>query len=318
MFFASEEYNEHTCTPYNDAFGFFISGPGIVGDGSYENNAKNVALVPGTNVPVAINTVNQGFAGEYGSNNVCNAISSNWQANSVYFVNNEDNSELTATQFDGFTVPFLVEIPVVCGGTYHIKIAIADAVDGKNDSAVFIEAESFESEAPLEASLELINPNDDGLAMEGCSSFELQLNRSDSTDYKTVYLRSTGADNLDSIIPDLPDSVVFNPMQGSLELNIPILHNAEYESLRTIGIELVQLEVCAQDTTIIDLDFELTDVENLALEYQDSYGLDCEESAQISLSIGGGHPPYQIDWEGPQTGTDFTFDLVDDSENPCS
>ncbi len=312
--FASEEYNEHTCTPYNDAFGFFISGPGIVGDGSYENNAKNVALVPGTNVPVAINTVNQGFAGEYGSNNVCNAISPNWQENSVYFVNNEDNTALTATQFDGFTVPFLVEIPVVCGGTYHIKIAIADAVDGKNDSAVFIEAESFESEAPLEASLELVNPQADGYAMEGCSSLAIELNRPDSSHYKTVYLRAGGADNLESIIPDLPDSVVFNPMQGSVLLDIPVLHNTEFESLRTVDIELLQLDVCAQDTTIIDLTFDLIDAENLLIEYQNSFGLDCEESAQISLSIEGGHPPYQVNWEGPQTGTSFEFELEGDSE----
>jgi len=51
--FGSEEYPEYNCTGFNDVFGFFISGPGIVGK-------KNLALVPGTSIPVTINTINSG------------------------------------------------------------------------------------------------------------------------------------------------------------------------------------------------------------------------------------------------------------------
>ncbi len=139
--FASEEYNEYTCSSYNDAFGFFISGPGITGNPNFENGAKNIALIPGTNVPVGINTVNQGFAGSAGSNSICNATSPNWAANSIYYVNNESNTNPNTTQFDGYTVSMEVKIAVICGEMYHIKIAIADALDDKNDSAVFLEAE---------------------------------------------------------------------------------------------------------------------------------------------------------------------------------
>jgi hypothetical protein len=49
--FASEEYPEYVDAQYNDVFGFFISGPGITG-------TKNIALIPGTNTPVAINNIN--------------------------------------------------------------------------------------------------------------------------------------------------------------------------------------------------------------------------------------------------------------------
>ena len=50
--FASEEYPEFVGQSYNDAFGFFVSGPGIAG-------TKNIALVPGTSgTPVAINSIN--------------------------------------------------------------------------------------------------------------------------------------------------------------------------------------------------------------------------------------------------------------------
>ena len=41
--FASEEYHEYANSNVNDAFGFFISGPGI--SGPYSNNSKNIALI---------------------------------------------------------------------------------------------------------------------------------------------------------------------------------------------------------------------------------------------------------------------------------
>jgi hypothetical protein len=49
--FGSEEYTNYTCSNFNDIFSFFISGPGY-------GAPTNVALIPGTNCPVSINTVN--------------------------------------------------------------------------------------------------------------------------------------------------------------------------------------------------------------------------------------------------------------------
>ena len=42
--FGSMEYTSFTCSGFNDIFGFFLSGPGIVGP--YTNNGINLALVP--------------------------------------------------------------------------------------------------------------------------------------------------------------------------------------------------------------------------------------------------------------------------------
>ena len=112
--FGSEEYLEWVGSSFNDVFGFFLSGPGI--SGPYTNNAANIAMVPGTNLPVAIDNVND-------------------VVNSQFYVNNGDgniapyNADSTYIQFDGFTTVLTARALVQCGQTYHIKIAVADAGD---------------------------------------------------------------------------------------------------------------------------------------------------------------------------------------------
>ncbi len=49
--FSSEEYTPEFACTFNDAFAFFISGPGITGN-------QNLALIPGTTLPVSIFNVN--------------------------------------------------------------------------------------------------------------------------------------------------------------------------------------------------------------------------------------------------------------------
>ena len=116
--FASEEYPEYVGSAFNDVFGFFISGPGI--NGPYSNNSNNIALVPGTEIPVSINNVNE-------------------ENNSQYFVMNDANF----VQYDGFTTVLTAETEVVPMETYHIKLAIGDISDFIFDSGVLLEASSF-------------------------------------------------------------------------------------------------------------------------------------------------------------------------------
>lgn len=118
--FGSEEYLEYVGSPYNDVFGIFITGPRPSG-GTYVDH--NIAIVPGTNVPVSINNVNS-------------------TTNSTYYVNNEVLMGQTII-LDGFTVPLTASVAVIPGETYHIKIGVADAGDHVLDAAVFITANSF-------------------------------------------------------------------------------------------------------------------------------------------------------------------------------
>ena len=131
--FASEEYIEYVGQGFNDRFGFFLSGPGI--NGPYSNNSVNIALVPGTSTPVAIDNVNP-------------------FENPGFYVDNGDgwtapyNTSGQYIQFDGFTTPLTASHAVQCGQSYHIKLAIADAGDPVLDSGVFLEAGAFASPEP--------------------------------------------------------------------------------------------------------------------------------------------------------------------------
>jgi len=111
--FASEEYPEFVGTSYNDVFGFFLSGPGI--SGPYSNNAENIAIIPGTSLPVTIDNVND-------------------HTNSQYYV---DNTGGATIQYDGFTAVLTAWRIVTPCVNYQIKIAVGDAGDGAYDSAVF-------------------------------------------------------------------------------------------------------------------------------------------------------------------------------------
>lgn len=123
--FGSEEYPEWVGSTFNDVFGFFVSGPNPEG-GNYE--FKNIALVPGTDLPVAINNVNSFYYPEY-------------------YV---DNTGGLTIQFDGFTTVLTAKCAVIPGETYHFKLAVTDVGDGIYDTGVLLEAESFESQGAAE------------------------------------------------------------------------------------------------------------------------------------------------------------------------
>ena len=174
--FASEEYNEYVCGSVNDAFGFFLSGPGIVGP--YADNAINLATIPnpvleGETIPVTINSVNNGQPGFAGTASNCNQVSEQWNLNTDYYVDNDGNNDPNSVQFDGFTVILTAAAQVQCGQTYHIKIAIADAGDTAFDSAVFLEGGSFSSNsASIEASASIGGAPvflGDSVVVEGCN-----------------------------------------------------------------------------------------------------------------------------------------------------
>ncbi len=151
--FASEEYNEWVGSQYNDVFGFFISGPGIVGDPGI-GNQKNIALVPNTNQAVTINNVNNG-------------------SNQAYFMDNAGGQHI---QYDGITRGLQAVSAVQPCATYRLKLIIADASDRKFDSGVFVER--IQSNA---VSMQRFTATGFPLLVEGCHAGGVRFTRQNVT-----------------------------------------------------------------------------------------------------------------------------------------
>ena len=133
--FGSDEYLTYVNSPYNDIFGFFLSGPGITGPyaspAGFPDGSINIATVPDTDpeLPITISSVN----------NVTNP---------EFYIDNPNATEDPC--INGYTVPFTASHPVSCGLTYHIKLAIADGSDNWLESIVVLEEGSFGSPIPTD------------------------------------------------------------------------------------------------------------------------------------------------------------------------
>ncbi|MEQ8705933.1 MAG: choice-of-anchor L domain-containing protein [Phaeodactylibacter sp.] len=238
--FGSEEYPEYACSNFNDVFGFFISGPGI--NGPFSNNAENIALLPGTNLPVAINNLNSGQVG--GNGTLSNCTPPEGSLDYSQFYNDNDNSN-NQPVFDGFSNVFTAEAVVQPCSTYTIKLIIADVSDGAFDSGVFLEAKSFGTGSlDVEASTVSL----DGSVAEGCAEGVLTFSlpgpvESDfPIDYQILGTAENGVD-YEFIPPNL-----FIPA-GDSSISIPIIAFEDDldEGEETILID-VQRDPCNRDT----------------------------------------------------------------------
>jgi gliding motility-associated-like protein len=164
--FSSSEYQSFTCSSFGDIFGFFLSGPGIVGP--YSNSSKNIALVPGGNCPVGVNTINGS------SSNPCGNVTAPCAPpNNALFVNNIGG---TSVAYNGFTQVLTAISAVTPCVTHHLKLAVADATDATLDTGVWLKQGSLSSNSISFTPISnLLNPYP--YIVEGCASGFVKVTR---------------------------------------------------------------------------------------------------------------------------------------------
>jgi gliding motility-associated-like protein len=289
--FASEEYDEYACGSVNDAFGFFISGPGFTGP--FQNGGVNLALIPGTNTPVSINTVNLGVAGSSGQASNCSAIDPNWASYNIFYTQNTQNS----IQYDGKTVVLTARTLVQCGETYHIKLAIGDGGDGAFDSGVFIEGGSFTSNG-VDVSAGVANG--DTILYEGCNSAYFAFSRPVANDDFTINFVVSGTATNGFDYPTIPDSLVLpiGVFTDTIFLNPYIDNNLEGEETVTI---LIIYEKCGGVLDTISASLTINDYIPLYVTLMDSLNICPGEAADLIPLYGGGLPPLSYSWNSGQS-----------------
>ncbi|MFZ4398400.1 MAG: choice-of-anchor L domain-containing protein [Bacteroidales bacterium] len=281
--FASNEYLSAVCTNFDDVFGFFISGANPAG-GNYVN--QNIALVPGTNLPVSINTINGGTS--MGSVSPC------YLNNTQYY--HTLNQNLT---YLGATVPLTAWAKVVPCTSYHIKMAICDISNAIYDSGVFLEANSFTSPQLL-VSKKLTNPAASDTAMiRGCNNavIKLKLPHRFSYNYPVPIIKQgTAINNVD--YPAIPDTIFIPANTDSILLTIIPYNNASFTTPKILKL-LIKTSACNYDTLIFSIFPNLPLIAN-AKGDTSICGL---SNIHLSVSGNGGIQPYIFNWNNGDTNT---------------
>ncbi len=237
--FASEEYPEWVCSQFNDVFGFFISGPNP-GGGNYTD--KNIAIVPGTTKPVAINTVNSGTPGANAGGGTCNGTNQSL-AYSAYYRDNLNPTINPYNVYDGMTTVLTATASVVPCQTYHLRIAIADVADRIYDSGVFLSAYSFTSNPVSVSAVSALDYAGFSSAYEGCvgGTFTLTLSQVQAVDvYVNLSITGTATNGTD--YTTIPAVVMIPAGQTSIAIDLNPLVDGVIEPAETVT--LATLDPC--------------------------------------------------------------------------
>ena len=274
--FASEEYPEFVCSSYNDIFAFFLTGLHPV---TGVQSTWNIAIIPGTQLPVTINTLNNGLSA--GSATNCNLNYS-----SFYTAVASGNAGI---QFDGFTKipansphsPFgiplglLAKSRIVPCATYHMKLAIGNVQDNAYDSGVFLKQGSFISPSEFKNYHSTTIPGDPTLiqSLNSDTIYYLILPPDSTRDYTiTIFADSANSDAvfnqdyevyyLDPIGDTLvksDDFITSFPLEAgsvSTKLVVKVSDSAVFEENQVKSLKMVlKVETCPNAQPIVDTIF---------------------------------------------------------------
>ena len=303
--FASEEYCDFIDAEFNDVFGFFIRRA----DANPSVPSENVALVPGTNQPVSVRTINH----------------RNGNNPELYRGNPHPATELLPTcrgegtpterlgqiEFDGQTVVLTARLELEVCATYRIRLVIGDVADGRLDSAVFLEAGSFDIGGRV--SLEGAGGGeDDGepapqVIVEGCEPTSVRVQRSPGSDSTVAQIiryavapNSTAREGTDFSAGS--GEVVIPAGAGFAEIPVTAFEDDLAEGRESFFLFLDIPCACFTDS----IELVITDREPLVIELEEATycpGI----PATLRPEVSGGAPPYRYNWDFGSTEANPTL-----------
>ncbi len=320
LVWASEEYDSYVNSSYGDFCGIFLSGQGI--NGVYSNNAVNLAQVPVVNLPISVNTINNG-AGNAGPCENC-ALYNQYQSD-VYMSEHWSDPHYVNPyyiQYDGWTIPLDINFPLVCGQTYHLKFGIANANDYSNDSGLFIRKNINTADQMVNISTQFDNGvTSDFVFYESCGQGNIiferpsESNLNDPFDF-TVSYSGTAVNGIDFTL--LPDQISMDPGELYFVLPIEVFSDVLAESVESLILTLSYPIACGENNFSFSAEIQIEDVPE-DLEIVSTSPIVCPGTNQfIAPVLSGGSGNFDFTWDNDidsdtlfyQTSADTLFELV--------
>ncbi|MFN9681657.1 MAG: choice-of-anchor L domain-containing protein, partial [Bacteroidota bacterium] len=231
----------------------------------------------------------------------------NYNQNQLFFTDNmhpDDAARCNRTwvynpnqeriQYDGFTRPLTAVLKLIPCQTYRIRLLIADVSDGKFDSAVFLEAESFNIGGG--AKLNGSSQDEAQIIEEGCTNGFFRLNRLNADNIQQPLIvkikvpnDSKAKEGLD--FERLPKEITIPENKSFVDLPINTLLDNEEESLEELILQLDFPCACIADTArlfIKDVSKLRNGLKNVTFCLGDTL--------TINVNPIGGVPPYSYLW----------------------
>lgn len=304
--FGSEEYPEYVCSQFNDVFGFFLTGPDYF---TGQNTTKNIAIIPGSTLPVTINALNNGNIGSQGSQNNCTSLNY-----SQFYVSNSYNG---AVEYDGNTVDLIAESMVQQCAEYKIKLSIANVQDGAYDSGVFLKKGSFVvPKLTCTHSLEM----DNDTLIENCNWANILFTISSPLDndlmiHVNQLAGSTATDEDYRLLVDREGGITDTISAGGwftfpggvteLQLRCMVAPNAPIPAGQTRNLKLsFTADICAPFTYLDGHTENMSQSDTLQFKlvanHQFTAGIDsvfyCDGCNHVALNLQGGTEPLRYQW----------------------
>ena len=205
-------WSEHyaaPCAPPGDAFGIFLSGPGI--SGPYSNGAINLAQLP-DGTPVGTATVNAGCG------------------DAAFYA----GSGSAASVYDGGTVRLRGRAAVVPCATYTLRVVVADTEHAQGDSGLFVEGGAG---APT-VRVRPVAVSPYGLVAENCADGPVgfALTRTDATAPLVVPFAWTGTATPGTDFTAAAGSLTLPAGVDSLFLDVEVQPDAADEGRESLGV----------------------------------------------------------------------------------